>query len=52
MMTPRFFYAVGAAILYGLHQVFTKLRCYRLRWGYSGQGAYAGVATSVWKRSM
>jgi transporter family protein len=24
-MTQWFFYAIGAAVLYGLHQIFTKL---------------------------
>src|ERR1041385_538560 len=36
-MTPNwFFYAVGAAILYGAHQIFTKLASARISDGLGG----------------
>ena len=35
-MNTWFFYAVGAAVLYGLHQVFTKLAADRISEGLGG----------------
>ena len=36
MIAPWFLYAVGAAVLYGLHQVFTKLAADRISDGLGG----------------
>lgn len=35
-MSAWFFYAVGAAVLYGLHQIFTKLAAERISGGLGG----------------
>ena len=43
-MPPWFLYAVGAAILYGLHQVFTKLAAERIS---DGLGAFVVEASAA-----
>jgi hypothetical protein len=35
-MSAWFWYAIGAAVLYGLHQVFTKMASYRIGDGVGG----------------
>lgn len=35
-MSEWFWYAIAAAVLYGLHQVFTKLACERIGDGLDG----------------
>jgi len=46
-MTEWFIYAVGAAILYGLHQVFTKLAADRIGDGLGGFVVEATAALSI-----
>ena len=46
-MPPWFLYAVGAAILYGLHQVFTKLAAERISDGLGGFVVEASAALTI-----
>jgi len=46
-MTPWFFYAVAAAVLYGLHQIFTKLAAERIGDGLGGFVVEATAALSI-----
>jgi len=46
-MTGWFYYAVGAAILYGLHQVFTKLAANRISDGLGGFVVEATAALTI-----
>ena len=46
-MSPWFLYAVGAAILYGLHQVFTKLASERISDGLGGFVVEASAALTI-----
>lgn len=46
-MAPWFWYAVGAAILYGLHQVFTKLAAEQIGDGLGGFVVEASAALTI-----
>jgi transporter family protein len=46
-MPPWFLYAVGAAVLYGLHQVFTKLAAERIGDGLGGFVVEASAALTI-----
>ena len=46
-MASWFWYAVGAAILYGLHQVFTKMAAQRISDGLGGFVVEASAATTI-----
>jgi len=46
-MATWFWYAVGAAILYGLHQVFTKLAAERIGDGLGGFVVEASAALTI-----
>jgi transporter family protein len=46
-MTPWFWYAVGAAVLYGLHQIFTKLAAERISDGLGGFVVEATAALTI-----
>jgi transporter family protein len=46
-MTSWFWYAIGAAILYGLHQVFTKLASDRIGDGIGGFVVEASAALTI-----
>src|SRR6185369_6584064 len=46
-MSAWFLYAVGAAILYGLHQVFTKLAAERISDGLGGFVVEASAALTI-----
>src|SRR6185436_19063454 len=46
-MSAWFMYAVGAAILYGLHQVFTKLAAERISDGLGGFVVEASAALTI-----
>ncbi len=46
-MTEWFIYAIGAAILYGLHQVFTKMAADRIGDGLGGFIVEATAALSI-----
>src|SRR6266487_1132197 len=43
-MPAWFFYAVGAAVLYGLHQIFTKLAAEKIS---DGLGVFWSVLTGI-----
>src|SRR5205823_2714145 len=47
IMAPWFLYAVGAAVLYGLHQVFTKLAAERIGDGVGGFVVEASAALTI-----
>jgi transporter family protein len=47
LMKGWFWYAIGAAILYGLHQVFTKLAAHRIADGIGGFIVEATAAASI-----
>src|SRR5258706_296544 len=47
LMTEWFIYAVGAAILYGLHQIFTKMAADRIGDGLGGFIVEATAALSI-----
>jgi transporter family protein len=47
MMTHWFFYAVGAAVLYGLHQVFTKMAADRISDGLGGLVVEGSAALTI-----
>src|SRR6266705_6858233 len=46
-MTAWFWYAVGAAVLYGLHQIFTKMAADRISDGLGGFVVEATAALSI-----
>jgi transporter family protein len=46
-MTTWFWYAVGAAVLYGLHQIFTKMASERIGDGLGGFVVEATAALSI-----
>ena len=46
-MPPWIFYAVGAAVLYGLHQIFTKLAAERISDGLGGFTVEASAALTI-----
>jgi len=46
-MPAWFFYAVGAAVLYGLHQIFTKLAAERISDGLGGFVVEATAALTI-----
>ena len=46
-MKSWFFYAVGAAVLYGLHQIFTKLASERISDGLGGFAVEASAALTI-----
>ena len=46
-MAPWFYYAVAAAVLYGLHQVFTKLAAERIGDGLGGFVVEASAALTI-----
>ena len=46
-MTPWFLYAVAAAVLYGLHQIFTKLAADKIGEGLGGFVVEATAALSI-----
>ena len=46
-MAPWFWYAAGAAIFYGLHQVFTKLAAERIGDGLGGFVVEASAALTI-----
>jgi transporter family protein len=46
-MNSWFFYAVGAAILYGLHQIFTKMASERISDGLGGFVVEGSAALSI-----
>ena len=46
-MPAWFFYAVGAAVLYGLHQVFTKMAADRISDGLGGFVVEASAAATI-----
>jgi len=46
-MTPWFFYATWAALLYGLHQIFTKLAAERISDGLGGFVVEATAAVTI-----
>jgi transporter family protein len=46
-MTAWFWYAVGAAVLYGLHQIFTKLAADRISDGLGGFVVEATAALAI-----
>jgi transporter family protein len=46
-MSAWFWYAIGAAILYGLHQVFTKMASGRIGDGVGGFVVEATAATTI-----
>ena len=47
MMTPWFLYAVGAAVLYGLHQVFTKMASDGISGGLGGLAVEGTAALTI-----
>jgi len=47
MIAPWFSYAIGAALLYGLHQVFTKLAADRISDGIGGFVVEATAALTI-----
>src|SRR2546427_12024557 len=47
MTAPWFFYAVAAAVLYGLHQIFTKLAANRIGDGLGGFVVEATAALTI-----
>src|SRR5207247_8808764 len=47
MNAPWFLYAVGAALLYGLHQVFTKLAADRISDGLGGFVVESSAALTI-----
>jgi transporter family protein len=46
-MTPWFLYAAGAAVLYGLHQIFTKMASDKIGDGLGGFVVEATAALSI-----
>src|SRR5437660_9439622 len=46
-MTAWFWYAVGAAVLYGAHQIFTKLAAERISDGLGGFVVEASAASTI-----
>lgn len=52
MMSAWFWYAIAAAILYGLHQVFTKLAAERIGDGLGGFVVEASAAVSILGRAV
>src|SRR5256885_9601578 len=46
-MSSWFWYAVAAAVLYGAHQIFTRLASERIGDGLGGFGVEASAAVSV-----
>jgi len=46
-MATWFFYAVGAAVLYGAHQIFTKLAAERISDGLGGFVVEASAAATI-----
>ena len=46
-MAAWFYYAIGAAVLYGLHQVFTKLAAERISDGLGGLVVEATAALTI-----
>ncbi len=46
-MTDWFWYAVGAALLYGAHQIFTKLAAERISDGLGGFAVEASAALTI-----
>src|SRR5262245_52896664 len=46
-MTTWFYYAVGAAVLYGLHQIFTKLAADKISDGFGGFVVEASAALAI-----
>ena len=46
-MTAWFWYAVGAAVLYGLHQIFTKLAADKISDGLGGFVVEATAALTI-----
>src|SRR5262245_2784010 len=46
-MTTWFYYAVGAAVLYGLHQIFTKLAADKISDGLGGFIVEASAALTI-----
>ena len=46
-MSGWFFYAVGAAILYGAHQIFTKMASERISDGLGGFAVEAAATTTI-----
>src|SRR5262249_44512093 len=46
-MTNWFFYAVGAAVLYGAHQIFTKMASDRISDGLGGFVVEASAALTI-----
>ena len=46
-MPPWFFYAVGAAVLYGAHQIFTKLAADKISDGLGGFVVEASAALTI-----
>src|SRR3989475_12971396 len=47
MTAPWFLYAVAAAVLYGLHQIFTKLAADKIGEGLGGFVVEAAAALSI-----
>jgi uncharacterized membrane protein len=47
LMTSWYLYAIGAAVLYGLHQIFTKLAAERISDGLGGFVVEATAALSI-----
>ena len=48
-MSGWFWYAVGAAILYGLHQIFTKMAADRIS---DGLGGFVVEGTASWQKLL
>lgn len=46
-MTPWFWYAIAAAVLYGLHQVFTKLAADHISDGLGGLVVEGTAAVTI-----
>lgn len=46
-MTTWFYYAVGAAVLYGLHQIFTKMAADRISDGLGGFVVEGSAAVTI-----
>ena len=46
-MSTWFWYAIGAAVLYGLHQVFTKLASDRIGDGVGGFAVEASATLTI-----
>ena len=46
-MSACFYYAVGAAVLYGLHQIFTKLAAEKISDGLGGFVVEAAAALTI-----